>query len=154
MTNGKRRRVMAVFLVLCLLLIVLIGVQMWHSLRTDRAIVYRDPFPGATPAALCPGEAFTFPLSIDIMYGDSVTRITEGWCRASDGICPRLLQTEPYYINFVEPYSVTVTASRTVPAELAPGAWELRHCNEVHASGLIDVTCWQVEVEVLDCPAP
>lgn len=151
MTNGKRRRVMLALLALCLLLVVAIGVQLWNSLRTDQAVEYSARFLTATPATVCPGDKFTFPVSIDINQGDSVARITEGWCRATDGICPNTLQNVPYYVNFTTPYSVTVMATRTAPESLTPGPWELRHCNETHASGLIDVTCWQVAVEVLEC---
>jgi hypothetical protein len=151
MTNGKRRRFYLALLALCLLLIVGIGAQIWYSLRTDRAITYRERLLTATPAELCPGESFSFPVSIDINQNESVSRITEGWCRAGEGICPRTLQAEPYYVNFVASYSVSVTATRAVPAELTPGAWQLRHCNETHASGLIDVTCWQVDITVKDC---
>ena len=151
MTNGKRRRMMIVILALCLLVIVGIGLQLWTSLRSDRAIDYGARTLTPTPAELCPGDAFTFPVSIDINQGDSVSRITEGWCRASDGICSRTFQLEPYYVNFVEPYSVSVTATRTIPSELAPGEWELRHCNTTEASGIIDVTCWMIPVTVLDC---
>lgn len=151
MTNGRRRRMMTALLTLCLLLIVAIGWQMWHSLRTDRAIEYDGRVLASYPAVGCPGETFAFPVSIHVNQGDNVSRITEGWCRAGDGICPRTLQTEPYYVNFIEPYSVTVTATRTIPAELTPGDWQLRHCNETHASGLIDVTCWQVDIEVEEC---
>ena len=150
MTNGKRRRVFVVLLAFCLLLIVAIGWQMWSSLRQDRAIDYSARIMTATPAELCPGEGFTYPLDIKVTQADSVSRITEGWCRA-DGICPRTLQTEPYYVNFVTPYSVTVSATRTAPAELTPGIWQLRHCNETHASGIIDVTCYAVNVTVKDC---
>lgn len=150
MSNGKRKRMYLALLALCLLLIVWIGAQIWHSLRTDRAIDYSSRIIPATPAELCPGAMFTFPVYIDINQGQSISRITEGWCRG-DGICPRLLQQEPYTINFVSPYSVSVNASRTVPAELTPGEWQLRHCNETHASGIIDVTCWQVEITVKSC---
>lgn len=151
MTNGKRRRMMTLILALCLLLIVAIGWQMWRSLRTDRSIVYRERNLPATPDVLCAGDLFTFPVSIDVNQHDSVSRITEGWCNATDGICHRALQLEPYYINFIEPYSVSVVATRTVPLTLEPGVWQLRHCNETHATNLIDVTCWQVQLEVKEC---
>lgn len=151
MTNGRRRRVMLALLALCLSVIVGIGLQLWASLRSDRVIDYGARTLTPIPAEVCPGETFTFPVSIDINQGDSVSRITEGWCRVSDGICPRTLQLEPYYVNFVEPYSVRVTATRTVPVDLPPGDWQLRHCNETHASDIIDVTCWMVPITVKEC---
>lgn len=150
MTNGKRRRMFVVLLAFCLLLIVAIGWQMWMSLRQDRAIDYGERIMTSAPSELCPGDTFSYPITIDVAQSNSISRITEGWCR-SDGICPRTLQVEPYYVNFVTPYSVSVTATRTAPAALMPGDWQLRHCNETHASGVIDVTCYAVNVIVNDC---
>lgn len=105
----------------------------------------------ATPAAVCPGETFTYPITISIDRGDAVSRVTEGWCRADDGICPISRQVEPYYLNFVNPYSVATEAKRTVPVDMPPGEWQLRHCNETHSNGTIDVVCYQVAVTVKDC---
>lgn len=153
MTNGKRRRMYTLILALCLLLIVAIGWQMWNSLQQTRAIDYGARILTASPAEVCPGDKFTYPIDITIATVPAVSRITEGWCRA-DGICPLTLQNSPYYVNFVEPYEVAATATRTVPAGLTPGAWQLRHCNETHASGIVDVTCYAVNVTVKDCPAP
>lgn len=45
---------------------------------------------------------------------------------------------------------VTTIATRIVPAELTPGEWQLRHCNETHSDGLIDVVCYQISIEVRD----
>lgn len=154
MTNGRRRRLSIILLMFCLLLIAFVLAQIWYQLRQDKAIVYRDRNIQATPAELCPGEAFTFPVSIDINQPESVSRITEGWCRVKDGVCPRILQNDPYYVNFVEPYSVQATASRTVSSELAPGEWQLRHCNTTEFSGGHDVTCYAVQITVKDCAGP
>ncbi len=150
MTNGKRRRMMTVLLVFCLLLIVAIGTQMWSSLYRQRAVEYGEQFIVPVPAEVCPGETITFPVDITIEQGNSVSRVTEGWCR-EDGICPRVLQEIPVYYNFITPYSTSATARRVIPDSLTPGAWQLRHCNETHSTGVFDGVCWQVDVLVKDC---
>lgn len=116
-----------------------------------QAIEYPRRYLTATPAVLCPGETFTYPVQIKIDQGDAVSRITEGWCNSDTGICPRAFQSPEVYVNFVEPYEVSTPATRTVPTDLPPGAWQLRHCNETHASGTIDVVCYAVDVTVEDC---
>lgn len=104
-----------------------------------------------TPAAVCPGETFSYPVDVAIEQGDSVSRVTEGWCK-SDGICPKGLQEPDYYLNFVTGIEVNTTATRTAPLALTPGDWELRHCNETHSNNRIDVACYAVPLTVLDCP--
>lgn len=152
MTNGKRRRMFMALLAFCLLLIVAIGWQMWTSLRSSTLLEYRDRYPLATPSELCPGETFIYPVRIDINQGDSVSRITENWCRVSDGICPDKYDREPPpYKGFVDPAHVEADATRMVPADMTPGVWQFRHCNETHSDGLIDVTCYGVTVTVKDC---
>jgi hypothetical protein len=150
MTNGNRRRVMTMLLLICLLLIAAIGVQMWLAL-TQTAIKYGEQFITPVPAEVCPGETISFPVDIAIKHGNSVSRVTEGWCRAEDGICPKTLQEPPVYYNFITPYVTSATAQRVIPDDLSPGPWQLRHCNETHATGIIDVVCWQVDVTVNDC---
>ena len=148
MTNGKRRRMMTLLLLLCLLLIVAIMAQMWVSL-TRTAVEYGETIITPDKTDVCPGDVITFPVDITIERGNSVSRVTEGWCR-EDGICPRVLQEAPVYYNFIAPYSTSATARRTVPG-LTPGPWQLRHCNETHSTGVVDVVCWQVDVTVKDC---
>lgn len=151
MTNGTRKRMMTVVLILCLLVIVAVGTQMWSSLYRQRAIEYSQRFISPEPVTLCPGDTFRYPVEITIERGNSVSRVTEGWCRA-DGICPASLQSPPVSYNFVETYSISATATRTVPETLSPGSWQLRHCNETHsAGGVFDVACYAVLVEVEDC---
>jgi len=104
----------------------------------------------ATPAAVCPGETFAYPVSIVVEDGNSVSRITEGWCRA-DGICPRAQSFPPYYVNFVAGIEINTTATRTVPETLTPGGWEFRHCNETHSSGRFTVACYAVPLTIKDC---
>ena len=116
-----------------------------------QSINYPQRFLTATPAVLCAGENFTYPVNIDIKEGDAVSRITEGWCRASDGICPKGFQADEHYVNFINGYSVSTTATRVVPSDLPPGDWQLRHCNETHSDATIDVNCYQVAVTVKDC---
>lgn len=150
MTNGKRRRAFVVLLALCLLLVAAVGWQMFHSLRQQTAVEYAARLLTANPAAVCAGETFSYDVQINVLQPNSVSRITEGWCR-EDGICPRSLQIAPYYVNFIVPYEVSTVAVRTTPETLTPGRWQLRHCNETHAAGVIDVTCYQVDIEVLEC---
>lgn len=146
-TRSPRR-----LLVIIILLVIIAAMLLWYLMRnTTPLIEYPEKYLTATPAAVCPGEAFTYPVSIAVEQGDSISRVTEGWCRTADGICPKALQTVPYYVNFVEAYGVSTMASRTVPADMAPGDWQLRHCNETHASGVIDVVCYAVNVTVKDC---
>ena len=118
-----------------------------------QAIEYPQRYVTATPGAVCPGEAFTYPVRISIDETDAVSRITEGWCRTDDGICPKAFQEGEHYVNFLDGYEVSTTATRTVPADLPPGDWQFRHCNETHSDGRIDVTCYAVNVTVKDCEA-
>jgi len=149
MTNGKRRRLSLLILALCLMVIASVMVQMWLSLRGE-SISYGATILPATPAAVCPGETFTYPVRIVVEDGNSVSRVTEGWCRA-DGVCPRAQQQEPYYINFVTGITVETTATRIAPEALTPGGWELRHCNETHSSGRFTVVCYAVPLTIKDC---
>lgn len=151
MTNGKRRRMMLLLLALCLLLIVAVGFQLWQSLRQDKALDYERKFLTPTPTAVCPGDKFTFPIDIIIRQPDSISHIAESWCRVKDGICPDKYDAPDKDKPFVEPYEVHTQATRTVPDDMPPGDWQLRHCNETRASGLLDVTCYAVNVTVLDC---
>lgn len=150
MTNGKRRRAYTAILVLCLLLIAGIGAQIWISLANQDAISYASRYITPEPQAVCPGDTFRYPVDITEERGNSVSRVTEGWCR-EDGICPTALQNPPVYFNFIEPYSVQAPATRTAPETLTPGDWQLRHCNQTMFSGGQDVTCYAVPVTVLDC---
>jgi hypothetical protein len=151
MTNGKRKRMMTVLLVFCLLLILVIGAQMWSTLYRQRAIEYNQRIITPIPFEVCPGDTILYPVDITVERANSVSRVTEGWCRA-DGICPRTLQSPAVSYNFIETYQVSTTANRVIPDALTPGAWELRHCNETHsAGGVFDVACYAVHVVVKDC---
>lgn len=150
-TLDSPRRLLVVVLLLTIVAAAGIATMME---RAPQAINYHNPYPLATPAELCPGDTFTYPVQIDIKQGNSISRVTEGWCNRETGICPNALQADPMYYNFIVPYSVNATATRTAPAELTPGSWEFRHCNETHSDNLINVICYAVEVTVKDCPAP
>ena len=147
-TLHSPRRLNVLFLVM--LALAATGVVL-ASTMAPQSIQYPQRFLTATPAVLCAGETFTYPVNIDINESDAVSRITEGWCRATDGICPRQFQEDEHYVNFLNGYSVSATATRAVPPDLPPGDWQFRHCNETHSSGLIDVVCYQVAVTVKDC---
>jgi hypothetical protein len=146
-THSPRRLGIIMFLLIC---ITAVGIMLLVQ-RFPSMIDYNQHTILAIPAAVCPGETFTYPVAIAIKQGEAVSRVSEGWCRAGDGICPRNFAIDPYYINFIAPYSVSTTATRTVPADLPPGDWQLRHCNETHSDGTINVTCYQVVVTVKDC---
>ena len=137
--------------VLLVLMLGLAGIGLYFAMRAaPQAITYPKRFLVSTPAAVCPGDTFTYPVTITVRDGDVVSRITEGWCR-EDGICPNALQAEPVSINSLEEQNFSRNATRTVPAELTPGEWQLRHCNETHSTGLIDVICYAVDVTVKEC---
>lgn len=149
--DGRRLRRMLVLATVALVLaLVAVVIYVARDVRAERAIFYDRTYIQATPSQVCPGQQFTFPVSVVIDRPESVARVTEGWCRASDGICPKALQEEPVYYNFIDPYRVETTATRTAPAGLTPGDWQLRHCNESHSTGLISVACYQVAVTVPD----
>lgn len=147
-TIHSPRRLNVLFLVM--LTLAATGVVLASTMVTQ-SIQYPQRFLTATPAVLCAGEKFTYPVRIDINENDSVSRITEGWCRATDGICPSEFQADEHYVNFLNGYSVSATATRVVPSDLPPGDWQLRHCNETHSDATIDVNCYQVAVTVKDC---
>ena len=138
-----------VVLTALLLLIAMSGLLVLFQ-NAPQAIEYPQRYLTPTAAALCPGETLTYPVQIIVDETDAVSHITEGWC-AVKGICPRAFQSDPYYVNFLEGLEVSTTATRTVPADLPPGGWQFRHCNETHSDGRIDVTCYAVNVEIKDC---
>lgn len=143
-TSTKRSRaLMVVFTIMA-------GAGLVLLFAAPQAIKYPQRYITATPSVLCPGDTFTYPVKIKIDNADAVSRITEGWCNSA-GICPRAFQLDPAYVNFVEPYEVSTPATRTVPTDLPPGEWQLRHCNETHSDGTIDVVCYAVNVTVEDC---
>lgn len=122
--------------------------------RYPKAIEYPKRYITATPAAVCPGETFTYPVVIKIDQSDAASTITEVWCNAKTGICPRVYQSPQSHAVFLEPYSVSTPATRTVPLDMPPGDWQLRHSNETHSNGKISVVVYQVDVTVKDCAAP
>lgn len=149
-TTQSTRRLRVIMLLLAIIAVA--GAALLFR-AVPQAIEYPQRFLTATPGVVCAGETFTYPVKIQVDETEAVSRLTEGWCRA-DGVCPRAFQTEPYYVNFLDGLKVSTTATRTVPADLPPGEWQLRHCNETHSSGRIDVTCYAVNVAVKDCKLP
>lgn len=145
-TSTKRLRVLMVLLVV----IAAAGAVLLFQ-AAPQAIEYPQRYLTPTPGVVCPGADFVYRVDIKIDETDAVSRITEGWCRAEDGICPRAFQSPPVYVNFVEPYSVSTPATRTVPVDMPPGDWQYRHCNETHSTGKIDVVCYAVNITVKDC---
>ncbi|MBK8113262.1 MAG: hypothetical protein IPK44_01435 [Candidatus Accumulibacter sp.] len=119
------------------------------------AIEYEQRYIVPTPAVLCPGDTFTYQVSIRVNQPNSVSYVTEGWCYVK-GICPKTMQAAPYDVNFIDPYQVSAPATRTVPTTLPPGKWELRHCNTTRYSvgndePRQDVACYGAVLTVKDC---
>lgn len=82
--QSRRRLGLIMLLLVC---IAAVGVVLLFQ-RTPTSIKYNKRYITATPAAVCPGESFTYPVSLVVEHSDAVSRVTEGWCRVSDGICP------------------------------------------------------------------
>ena len=136
--------------IMVLLVVIAAAGAVLLSRAAPNAIEYPQRYITPTPGAVCAGGVFTYPVAITVDESEAVSRLTEGWCRA-DGVCPRAFQSEPYYVNFLDSLEVSTTATRTVPSDLPPGDWQFRHCNETHSDGQIDVTCYAVNIQVLDC---
>ena len=151
-TTSDTRRLRAIMV----LMFVIAGAGVLLLFRAaPPAIEYEQRYITPTPAVLCPGETFTYTVSIRINQANSVSRVTEGWCHPG-GVCPKTMQAEPYEVNFLEPYAVTAPASRVVPANLPPGEWELRHCNSTRYSvgndePRQDVACYGAILTVKEC---
>lgn len=138
--------------VLFVLMLALAGTGVVLASRmAPQSIEYPERYLTAIPPMLCPGDTFTYPVNIEIKQNDAVSEITEVWCNAETGICPRAFQLPQSHAVFLTPYSVSTAATRTIPADLPPGDWQFRHCNETHSDATIDVMCYQVAVTVKDC---
>lgn len=146
-TIHSPRRLNVLFALMVAIAVVGVALAMQAA---PQSITYPQRFLTGTPAVLCPGGEFTFPARVDVRDGDAVSRITEGWCKPGS-VCPWSLQNEPVYINTLQEQRVNIPSTRTVPLDLTPGDWQLRHCNETHSTGLIEVVCYQVAVTVKDC---
>lgn len=150
MLNGHRKTVLHGILAICLLLTMIVTLQIWLSLNQEASIRYQEQRITPVPAELCPGEEFRYPVSISVNRGESLVTISEGWCRA-DGICPRMLQTETYNVNVIEPYFIETMASRRAPEALSPGTWQLRHCTKAESTNWTAVQCYVVELQISSC---
>lgn len=134
-------------LVLALALAVLM-VTVPQLLHQAEIVEYRDGvWRAADKAEICPGETFSFPITISVNEGPAFMRIVESWCRVSDNICPRQFSTA-YELALLEPVDVDAMATRRAPDGLTPGEWELHHINESHVSGKITVNGYGVRMRV------
>ena len=148
--NGRRRREQIAAGAALLVLLPLLVLLMRATLHEAAIVEYEDGreiwrMPDKT--AVCPGEAFTFPVTLTVQEGPAFVRIVESWCRAEDGICPRALSTVDE-LALLKPVTVRTTARRVAPEALTPGVWELHHINESHVNGKITVTGYGVRVTV------
>lgn len=139
-----------------LLVIIAISIAGMMAINTSRAnIAYKEKGYPSTPAAVCPGEKFTYPVQVSIPSGNTVSRISENWCRKSDGICPDAYDTEKKPKGSIIEKTIEVTATRYVPDNIPPGDWQMVHCNtNITDSGksttpaVTSVSCYAINVKV------
>lgn len=129
MTNGKRRRASLILLGLCLLLIAVIGWQMWRGIQGARRVgasyntgIIVQP----VTAELCPGEALIYTQSIHVA-STAMVDISREWCNRG-GTCD--LDLHQSWVNVVStPLDFTGQVTRTVPVTTwfkAGGLYEFR----------------------------
>ena len=150
--NGKRRKERILSGIALVVIAVILALTIPQLLHQSQIVRYEDSnvWLEATPALVCAGEAFSFPVSLVVEDAPAYTRIVESWCRQSDGICPRQFSTT-YEIALLEPLIVNTVATRAIPSDLPPGDWQLQHINESHVTGKITVTGYGVRVTIKDC---
>ena len=150
--NGKRRKERILSGIALVVIAVILALTIPQLLHQSQIVRYEDGnvWLEATPALVCAGEAFSFPVSLVVDDAPAYTRIVESWCRQSDGICPRQF-SDTYEVALIEPLAVNAVAKRTTPSDLPPGDWQLQHINESHVTGKITVTGYGVRVTIKDC---
>ena len=113
MTNGKRRRMSAYLLALCLVLIASIGFQMFRGVKANRIIEYSGPIVmQPVPSELCPGESFTYYQSIHVAKTAMVT-ISRDWCNR--GFTCHLELHQNWSDVVLTPLDFSGPVTRTVP---------------------------------------
>lgn len=115
MINGKRRRASLIMLGLCLLLIALIGWQMWRGIQSTRrrgASYNTGIIVQPVTSELCPGEALVYTQSIHVA-STAMVDISREWCNRG-GTCD--LDEHQSWVNVVStPLEFTGPVTRTVP---------------------------------------
>ena len=149
--NGKRRKERILSGIALVVIAVILALTIPQLLHQSQIVRYKESnaWLEATPVEVCPGEVFTFPVSLIVSEAPAYIRIVESWCRSSDGVCLNQFSTTNE-IALLEPLTISATARRTVP-DLPPGDWQLQHINESHVTGKITVTGYGVRVTVKDC---
>lgn len=113
--TAKRRRISLFLLGLCLVLIGVIGWQMWHGIQSNRKTAARyatDLIVQPVKADLCPGEVLQYQQSIHIET-TAMVDISREWCRR-DGVCDLALH-QSWTNAIVTPQDVSTLVSRVVP---------------------------------------
>lgn len=113
--NGKRRRMSLFLLGLCLVLIAMIGWQMWNGVRANRraaASYTTGMIVQPVKSNLCPGEELQYQQSIRIDTMAMVD-ISREWCKR-DGTCDLSLH-QSWTNVIVVPQDVSALVSRVVP---------------------------------------
>lgn len=135
-----------------LTLVVTIGVFLMVSVRRN-AIEYASGQPVAVPSALCPGDEFTYQVTLEVKEPDTVVQITEDWTNLATQTHPRAFASLPVYHNIKFPIVLTAKATRNVPDKLPPGQWEFGHCNTATSNNGTTVSCYFVPITVSEtCP--
>lgn len=115
MINGNRRSASLAVLSLCLLLIALIGWQMWLGIQSTRragASYNTGTLVQPVTAELCPGETLVYTQSIHVAT-TAMIDISREWCNRG-GTCD--LNLHQAFVNVVStPLDFTGQVTRTVP---------------------------------------
>ena len=150
MTNGSRRRASLFLLALCMILIAIIGLEMWRGVRTGGAIYATDVIVQPVKADLCPGEALQYTQSIHVI-DTAMVDISREWCRRG-GTCDLALHQS--WVNVVAiPQDFVGTVTRTVPFS---DRWEPGGLYEFRSgvkNGELSVQIVPFTIRT-DCPTP
>lgn len=133
MSNGKKRYLKTLVLALCLLLIMAIGWQMWHSLN-NQTVVYGIDIIKPVEKTVCLGGTIHFP--VDVRVSEDVTpnqiEIAESWCRVGIsgpcyGIQPAVLRDGSKRLPLLREKHIVGVTQRQVPPWVTLGEWEFWH---------------------------
>mgnify|MGYP003382821550 CR=1 FL=1 len=137
---------------LSLVIVALLALVGMRSIQVS-SIRYSELYPKPVPPQVCPGDEFSYNVRIEVKNSNTVVLLTEDWCVPNTNICPKEFTEAPVYHNAKEPTLVDTTATRSVPATMPPGEWEMRHCNTAISDGNV-ASCYYIPLTVLDCSLP
>lgn len=129
MTNGRKRRVMMILLVLCLLLIAAIGWQIWRSLRGTFTVQYSTPIVQPQVSQLCPGDTLSYQVHVSIKTIPATGRVAENFCRAGlSGACSTSLP-RTYWLPLLDYRELDAPIGKPIPVDpfFRPGDYEFWH---------------------------